>query len=152
MLIYLLRHGDAEEKGVSDAARELSRKGVLESRALAQKLKLYEPQLDRALMSPLQRARQTASMLRVVFPSTRFEVERALEPDSDVYALFESIENMNVQHLMLVSHNPLLSNLLSLILDGTLESRRPFECSHLYCIEMDVVAPGCGTLRYKLTP
>lgn len=152
MLIYLLRHGMAEEKGVSDAARELSRQGVIETRSMAQKLKLYEPQLDRALMSPLQRARQTASMLRMVFPNIRFDVDQGLEPGGDVYDVLESIEKMNVQHLLMVSHNPLLSNLLSLILDGTLETTRPFECSHLYCIEMDFIAPGCGTVRYTITP
>ena len=84
MMIYLLRHGIAEQKGLSDAARELSREGVMQTRAMAEKFKLYEPQVDKALMSPFQRARQTASLLRVVFPSLRFEVERALEPEADV--------------------------------------------------------------------
>ena len=150
MMIYLLRHGIAEQKGLSDAARELSREGVMQTRAMAEKFKLHEPQVDKALMSPFQRARQTASLLRVVFPSLRFEVERALEPEADVYALFEKLETYNVQNLLLVSHNPLLSKLLSIMLDATLETARPFEPSHLYCIEMDFVAPGCGTLKYVL--
>ena len=152
MLIYLLRHGLAVERGVSDAARELSREGVVQTRSVAEKFKMYGPQIDRAMMSPLQRARQTAAMLRIALPTVRFEVDPNLEPNSDVYAVFGSIEAMNVQNLILVSHNPLLSNLLSLMLDATLESHRPFAPSHLYCIEMDVIAPGCGTLKYVLEP
>lgn len=152
MLIYLLRHGIAETKGISDAARELSREGIIQTRSMAEKLKLYEPQVDKAFMSPLQRARQTATMLQTVFPNLRFNVDRSLEPNADVHALLDKLESCDVQNLLLVSHNPLLSNLLSLILDATLETARPFAPSHLYCIEMDSIAPGCGTLKYVLEP
>lgn len=152
MLIYLLRHGIAEQRGLSDAARVLSREGLTQTRSMAEKFKLYEPRVDRAFMSPLQRAQQTAAMLRLVFPNLRFELDPDLVPDANVYSLFDKLETYNARNLLFVSHNPLLSNLLSLILDGTLESRRPFETSHLYCIEMDFVAPGCGTLKYVLEP
>lgn len=152
MMIYLLRHGIASTKGHSDAARELSPEGVAQTRSVAEQFKLYAPHVDMALMSPLQRARQTASILRVVFPGWRFDVDNNLEPEADVYTLFDKIEAIGVQNLLLVSHNPLLSNLLSLMLDATLETARPFEPSHLYCIEMDFVAPGCGTLKYVLEP
>lgn len=152
MMIYLLRHGIANTKGHSDAARELSGEGVAQTRSTAEKFKMYTPRVDMALMSPLQRARQTASILREAFPSLRFDVDPDLEPEADVYALLDKIESIDVQNLLLVSHNPLLSNLLSLTLDATLETARSFEPSHLYCIEMDFVAPGCGTLKYVLEP
>lgn len=152
MLIYLLRHGIADQRAVADATRELSREGITQTREVVEKFKLYEPFIERAYMSSLQRARQTAGLLRPALPNLRFDVDRNLEPDGDVYKVFESIEKSPVQNLMLVSHNPLLSNLLSLMLDGTLESSRHFAESHLYCIEMDVVAPGCGTIKYVLEP
>ena len=57
MMIYLLRHGIANTKGHSDAARELSGEGVAQTRSMAEKFKMYAPRVDMALMkasSPAQ--------------------------------------------------------------------------------------------------
>ncbi len=152
MMIYVLRHGIANPKALSDLNRELTQEGTDQTRSMAEKFKLYEPQVDKALMSPLQRARQTAAIVRVTFPNMLINVDPGLQPDADVYTFFDRIESFNVQSLLLVGHNPFLSNLISIVLDGTLESARPCECSHLYCIDMDIIAPGCGTLKYVVEP
>lgn len=152
MIVYLMRHGAAETQALSDAARELTRQGVMDNRAVLAKLKMYSPTIDRALTSPYQRARQTSSVLRMDFPTLRFEVSKALEPESNVYDLLDLIEQTEANQLFLVGHNPLLSNLLALMLDGTLESNRQMGTSHIACVSFDVVAPGCGELLYTLTP
>jgi phosphohistidine phosphatase len=57
-----------------------------------------------------------------------------------------------VQHLLIVSHNPFLSNLLSLMVDGTMESHRYVANATLHCLSMDIVAPGCAKIAYTLEP
>lgn len=152
MLIYLMRHGEAENQALSDAARELTRQGVMDNRAVIEKLNVYTPMIDKAIMSPYQRARQTGAALRMHFPSLRFDVSQSLEPEASVYDLLDAIEKMDTMQLFIVSHNPLLSNLLALMVDGTLESDRQMGTSHIACVSMDFVAPGCGELLYTLTP
>ena len=152
MLIYLLRHGAAEPKALTDSARELSSEGIMQTQSMVQKFKQYAPIVDIALMSPYQRAKQTASLLGTIFPALQFDVEKKLTPEADVYEVMELIELTQVQHLLLVSHNPLLSHLLSLLVDGTLATKRPFEPSNLVCIAMEFAAPGCGEIKYILGP
>ncbi len=152
MLIYLMRHGEAEPQGQSDQTRELTRKGVTDTRGVMEKLKARSPQIERAMMSPYQRARQTITSLRIVAPNLRYEVNQNLVPDASVYDLLDSFETIDVMQLFLVSHNPLLSNLLSLIVDGTLETNRHMGCSEIACVSMDIAAPGCGELLYTIKP
>lgn len=152
MLVYLLRHGKAQATAESDAARELTREGLVETRSVVEKFETYTPTLDVALISPYQRARQTAALVRPLFPSMRFDVDKSITPSGDVYGVLDTIEQLDVQHVMLVSHNPFLSNLLSVMVDGTMESSRNIGNSTLICVSMDVVAPGCGEILYTLEP
>lgn len=152
MLIYLMRHGEAEPGADSDHTRELNRKGVMDNRTVIDKLKERSPIIDQAMTSPYQRARQTTSALLGISPSLRCDVNQNLVPDGNVYDLLDSLEQTNSTQLFLVSHNPLLSDLLALMVDGTLESDRHMGTSHIACVSMDIVAPGCGELIYTLTP
>ena len=152
MLIYLMRHGEAADRAATDQERELTRNGAIQNRSVIQKFAAQSPSLQKLQMSPYQRARQTATALRSVFPSIPFEVNQKLLPEADVYELMSHIESQGVQQLMLVGHNPLLSALLCLLVDGLTDSGRNLGTSHIACISMDLVAPGCGDLVYLLEP
>lgn len=152
MLIYLVRHGIAVDKAESDAARELTGEGLKQTRSLVEKWRMHSPMPDKALMSPYQRARQTAAPLRPLFPTLRMEVDKQIEPDGDPYGVLDYLEQCGAQQILLVGHNPLLSNLLSILVDGTLETNRYIGNSTLVCISMDFVAPGCGEIQYTLEP
>ena len=152
MLIYLVRHGVAVDKAESDAARELTREGVLQTRSMVEKWKPYSPTIDKALMSPYQRARQTATAFRMLFPAMPIAVDKQLEPGGDPYGVLDYIEACEAHQILLISHNPLLSNLLSVMVEGTMESNRHVGNSHLICVAMDIIAPGCGEIQYTLEP
>lgn len=151
-MVYLLRHGIAENKAESDEARELTREGLLQTRSVAEKFKLYSPVLDKAIMSPYKRAMQTASALQMVFPEVQFDVDSGIEPGGDIYAVMNAIENFGAQQILMVSHNPLLSNLLSIMVDGSLNMNKTMGNSMLVCVNMDIMAPGCGEILYILEP
>jgi phosphohistidine phosphatase len=61
-LIYLLRHGDAEEGNGDDAARRLTPKGERQARAAGKALVAMGAELDACLTSPKVRAADTARL------------------------------------------------------------------------------------------
>ncbi|HEX7244542.1 MAG TPA: histidine phosphatase family protein [Solirubrobacterales bacterium] len=61
-MIYLLRHGDAEEGKGDDAARRLTAKGERQARAAGRALATFGAGIDACLTSPKVRARDTARL------------------------------------------------------------------------------------------
>jgi phosphohistidine phosphatase len=59
-LIWLLRHGDAEDTATDDAARRLTRKGARQAEAAGRALAAMGVELDSCLTSEKIRARETA--------------------------------------------------------------------------------------------
>jgi phosphohistidine phosphatase len=75
-LIYLLRHGDAEDPNGDDDARRLTAKGRRQAGAAGRALALLEADLDACLTSPKLRAAETA---RLACESLGVEPETAAE-------------------------------------------------------------------------
>ena len=61
-MIWVLRHGDAEEDAADDAARRLTEKGERQSHAAGAALARLGVELDVCLSSPKARAAQTARL------------------------------------------------------------------------------------------
>lgn len=152
MLVYLLRHAIAEDSAATDAVRDLTAEGLAQAASITEKFRQYSPLMDKVLCSPYVRAQQTANAVMTLFPDLSLTTDDSIKPGGDVYNVLDAIESYDVQNLLLVSHNPLLSNLLSVMVDGTMESHRYVANATLYCVEMDVVAPGCGEIAYTLEP
>jgi len=152
MLVYLLRHAAAQGSAATDAVRDLTIEGLAQARSITEQFKQHSPAMDKVLCSPYNRAQQTASAVMGLFPDIVLSTDDRLEPGGDVIAALDVIEGCDVQNLLIVSHNPFLSNLLSVMVDGTMESHRVVANAALYCVSMDVVAPGCGEIVYSLEP
>lgn len=152
MLLYLLRHAIAEDRAESDSVRELTPKGLDQARSIAIKFSQRSPQVDRVICSPYARGQQTAASMMPLFPELDLTLDAGIAPDGDVYGVMDAIEGYDLQQVLLVSHNPFLSNLLSVLVDGTMETHRPVDNATLHCVSMDVVAPGCGEILYTLEP
>jgi len=67
-LIYLLRHGDAEEGDGNDAARRLTPKGERQARAAGKALAAMGVEIDACLTSPKVRAADTARLACEALP------------------------------------------------------------------------------------
>jgi phosphohistidine phosphatase len=149
MLVYLLRHAIAENRATTDSLRDLTAEGLAQARSITEKFNQYSPVMDRVLCSPYNRAQQTASAVMTLFPDIALTLDESIKPGGDVYSVLDCLD---VQHLLIVSHNPLLSNLLSVLVDGTMESHRYVDNAMLHCVSMDVVASGCGEIALTLEP
>lgn len=62
-MIYLLRHGDAEDGDGDDAARRLTAKGERQARAAGRALAALGAKIDACLTSPKVRAAETARLV-----------------------------------------------------------------------------------------
>tara|TARA_B110000858_G_scaffold198463_1_gene265316 strand:+ start:15150 stop:15608 length:459 start_codon:yes stop_codon:yes gene_type:complete len=152
MLVYLLRHAIAEDSAATDAVRDLTAEGLAQASSITEKFRQHSPVMDKVLCSPYARAKQTATAVMTLFPDLSLTTDDSIKPGGDVYSVLDTIEAYDVQNLLLVSHNPFLSSLLSVMVDGTMESHRYIANATLYCVSMDIVAPGCGEIVYTLEP
>ena len=111
MLLYLVRHGKAEE-GAIDYARKLSPAGARQIRALSGKLKEKNMQPARVFHSGLVRAEETAHLLAEGLGlKAPIESSTGLRPMDDVEFWMERLKRFREGDLMLVGHNPYMENL-----------------------------------------
>jgi len=116
MKVWVLRHGEAEPYGSRpDSERALTPHGCEEVLRSAARL-IGEP-LTAIYASPYLRAQQTAQLVREALgfvPDIR--TVEWLTPDSRPQAVAEQLAS--VDNVLLVSHNPLVGNLLGFLQHG----------------------------------
>jgi phosphohistidine phosphatase len=108
-MIWLLRHGDAEDVAESDAARRLTRKGKRQARAAGKALAALEISIDCCLTSSKVRAEQTA---RIACEALGCEVEEAEALHGGDFDPIELTAGRGT--CLLVGHEPDLSRALQL--------------------------------------
>jgi phosphohistidine phosphatase len=119
MLIYLLRHGDAEDGDRDDAARQLTAKGKSQARAAGQALAALGTKIDTCLASPKVRAAETA---RLACEALGVEPETAVElrgGNFDPLALTAGRGDV-----LLVGHEPDLSTAAAQLTGARLKMRK----------------------------
>ena len=120
--LILIRHAIAEERriGLPEADRALTPRGIERFRALARGYKHLKLQPKTIWTSPWQRAHHTAELLSETFPHADREekVELAAPP---THALVEAMHE-GLSPLILVGHEPWLTELAGLLTIGQLES------------------------------
>ena len=120
MQIYILRHGIAEEShpGGSDADRELTSDGKRRLRETLKVAKKAGVEADVIISSPYVRAMETAEIAAEVLDySNDILTTQALIPISDPEAVWDEIRvHRNVESVLIVGHEPLLSHLTGFLL------------------------------------
>ena len=117
---------------------------------VAEQFALKQPQVKRLLASPYDRAQQTAATIRIKLDVDTVETSLAITPDGDPVAVLDLIEKSKQSSIMLVAHNPLLSNLLTLMLHGSRGRAQVMTPGQLVCVSFDTVAAGMGRLEYTI--
>lgn len=100
-MIWLLRHGDAEDGSGDDAARRLTAKGERQSRAAGAALAALDAKLERCLTSPKVRARETAALACGPLAIEIEEAEALRGGDFDPADLAAGLDGV-----LLVGHEP----------------------------------------------
>jgi len=149
MKLWVLRHGEAEPHARSDAERNLTehgRKEVLRSAA-----QLIGQPISAIIASPYVRAQQTAELVR---EALGFEPEIVtvpwLTPDSNPLTVADQLDSAD--NLLLVSHQPLVGNLIGYLQYGHLRSPQPMNTASLAELEGDWPLAGLMALNNVTNP
>ncbi|MEW9798121.1 phosphohistidine phosphatase SixA [Alteromonas sp. CYL-A6] len=124
ILLYIMRHGEAEAPRFDDRSRQLTAAGREQVTHAAQWLKQHfceSARIDLALVSPYRRTRQTFDSLSLDIQFDKMEVLEDITPDGDpnhvsdyLQALLSTHQTRKrpIQQVILVSHMPLVSYLV----------------------------------------
>ncbi len=161
MNLYLMRHGIAiaadDPSASHDNERPLTNKGVKRMRRAARGLRRLKIPFDGILTSPVIRARQTAEIVATALGiEAQLEDISELAPESTVeHLLFGLTRYQEREHLLLVGHEPLLSETMSSLLCGGGGQRLEVAVrkGSICRIEINGLPPsGPGILHWHLAP
>jgi len=150
MELVLMRHGEAEAVATTDSERRLTPVGSQANRRVAKALQARICVFDLALMSPYARARQTADDVEMELGSLNFRQSHLVLPDTSPSEVIESLPSDTALRVLLIGHNPLLSRLAALLIEGNADTGLHLETSELLCLRADILAPGCGSIVFSL--
>jgi phosphohistidine phosphatase len=160
MDLFILRHAIAVPHGsegyVHDSDRPLTPKGKKKMRRIAEGMQALDLSFDLILSSPLVRARQTAEILAKVFKAEKnLKFTEHLAVGGDSKALIDEIDRKygTLAGIVLVGHEPSLSQLISLLLSGDGGLSIMMRKGGLCKLTVDSLRHGrCATLDWLLTP
>ncbi len=146
--LYIMRHGQAQARAASDAERALTDRGEEDVRQMITSLTDELIDLELVWTSPYQRARQTATIANQVLGRGADPIlTELLVPEANIEPLCEQIQNCQESSLLLVSHMPLVGELLH-YLTGAEPGRYSMGTASVACVTLEVVAAGLGQLRW----
>ena len=118
-MIYLLRHGDAEEGGGDDTARRLTPKGERQARAAGKALAAMGAEIEACLTSPKVRAADTAGLACEAL---------AVEPETANELRGGPFDSLSLAagrgDVLLVGHEPDFSNEVARLTGGRVKLRK----------------------------
>lgn len=143
MKLWILRHGEAEPHGTRpDSERALTTHGREE--VLRSAAELMGQPLSAIYASPYLRAQQTAQIVREALGfAPEIRTVEWLQPDYSPQSVAEQL--VSVDFALLVSHNPLVGNLLGYLQHGHVQDPETVPTAGLAELEGD--GPLAGAMK-----
>ena len=180
---FICRHGQASFDADSDALRSLTEKGKQDTYSvgaqfiapflsvdtrlgsrLSSENKDNQPLKVVACVSPYLRTQQSFESLikglhdsSVNFEITKVDVDE-LTPNTSVDSAIDTLQSLSQSYpsdvYLVVTHMPLISSLLSNLIEGDSASSHQYPMMPASCIylQADVVAKACGEMRQEFHP
>jgi phosphohistidine phosphatase len=159
MNLYLLRHGiamDKDEWKGPDSDRPLTKDGVHKMKKAAKGLRHLNLKIDLILTSPFRRAFDTAMIAaKELKLKKKMRIIKSLAVDGDPKALVRYLsQNIhNWESVILVGHEPYLSELISVLIAGQGRTGLVLEKGGLAMLSADSVTyDKSAHLEWLLTP
>lgn len=153
MQLWIVRHGEAEPYQANDELRALTTKGKQDIKALASQLQQWQVQPQRVLVSPYLRTQQTLAILQAQNAwSPSVEPSNHITPDASISDCLNLLEG--TKSSLMVSHQPLVSLLLSVLVDGHQRHAYdyPMNPGSIACLSLDAWLPGAARLDFLYSP
>tara|TARA_R110001592_G_scaffold319321_1_gene596869 strand:- start:22307 stop:22771 length:465 start_codon:yes stop_codon:yes gene_type:complete len=152
MKVYIMRHAQASFNAPSDRERPISESGIKQTKDLLVTNHDQISDINLIWSSDLLRAKQTAGL---VSDSLKIEaVEKPfLTPDGDIRQVLAELEKLgSVDCLLIVSHQPLVGELVSSLVHGHIHQAHPYDTSEMLALECDVIGLGMATITKQYLP
>ncbi len=156
MMLLLFRHGiaDSGSPDGTDAARPLTDEGLEKTKLAAAGLVCVADRPQAILTSPKVRALQTARILAQQFDQTPVVAETLAQ--SDLRAVMDLLAQRHESVLMLVGHEPTLSDLTRALCFGSTEGSLELKKAGCACLQLPRDRTGdlraCAQLLWLATP
>ncbi|SDW55197.1 phosphohistidine phosphatase, SixA [Pseudomonas syringae] len=146
MKVWVLRHGEAQSRARSDAERELTAHGREE--VLKSAVHLSDKGVQRIIASPYVRAQQTAELVRQALGfSEPVTTVPWLTPDSTPLQVLAQLDKLGVDEVLLVSHQPLVGELIGVLAHGSAQQAQPMSTASLAELQGEFAIAGGMTLN-----
>lgn len=152
MRLFVLRHGRAEPFQANDASRALVASGREDVRQILTRQRKAMGTISEVWVSPYLRARQSAEIAHEVLelPAQCERVSDLIVPEANVSDLIDALYLCELDSVLLVSHQPLVSTLLDTLCGPT--DAHDMRTASLAAVELDVVAADMGCLQWLVHP
>ena len=155
VIVYFLRHANAGQHKTDpakDQKRALDREGIEQCGLIGRTLAALDAHVDVVVSSPLKRATQTASLVgNEIGYEGKLHLDPALAPEANFEQFRRLLQkHSNAEALLLVGHNPNLSDFLGTLLSPT---RNPagIELKKGAVAKVDL-GKRAGLLQWCITP
>lgn len=152
MRLFIGRHGQASFDAESDRVRPLTSIGVSETQALRDKYSEELKQVQAIWASDLKRANETACIYADKL-GLEIETKNFLSPDCEASRVLNKLQDTAPDaSLLIVSHQPLVGELVSLLCEGNIYAAHPYATSEIVVVDCDIAAPGMGAIAGNFLP
>jgi len=152
MHIYFLRHGDASSDSlIDDSKRPLTDLGVQQATLVGTFLQRINIVIDVVLSSPLKRAQDTTSIVLSNINKKQIVYSELLVNGSDPRQLFKQLNKFKVSSVLLVGHEPYLSEAISILIDENQNAKIEMKKCSLALVDISVpIHQGTGLLKFLM--
>jgi phosphohistidine phosphatase len=152
MHMYFLRHGDSSsDSRCSDSERPLTDLGIRQATLVGTLLQRMNVVIDAALSSPLRRARETTSLVLPNINKRQVSISEFLLNGSDPQELFDHLNEITASSVMLIGHEPYLSETISLLMGGDRSVEIEMKKCSLALVDISLpIHPGAGKLKFLI--
>jgi phosphohistidine phosphatase len=150
MLLYLLRHANADTVAATDDGRRLSDKGREQAREVARFCQEHGCAVPLILSSPLPRAQETAQPVAEAL-GAELRVEHWLAAGMHPEAALEELKaHRSLPGVMIVGHEPDFSQLITHLLGLPSSTQVHVRKASLTLLALDVFRAGTARLEFSL--
>lgn len=152
MKLFIARHGEASFNAPSDRDRPLTPNGVAVTTALMTKHLSDLHAVDYIWSSELVRAKATASIYAETL-NLETESKDFLAPDCEPEDVLSALQSFSPDAcLLIVSHQPLIGDLVSFLCMGNVYDSHPFVTSEIVVLECEMPDRGLARIVADYLP
>ena len=152
MKLFIGRHGQASFDAKSDRVRPLTAAGIADTVKLRDDHLSELKQVQVIWASELKRANETACIYADKL-DLEIETKNFLSPDCEADRVVKKLQSLESDAcVLIVSHQPLVGELVSLLCEGNIYLAHPYVTSEIVVVECELAAVGLGSITGNFRP